>query len=249
MSTQSKNLFSSPDSTKKFNNVVMNVASVDGTTVAYATALPGWRWSTDVKPAAKTDLCQVKHTMLVLSGQMALTFNHDPKETIVKAGDLVVIPAQHDAWVVGNEPVNMVDISPGVKTWGTGDLQAEKTTVEQFITDFFAQIAVLDPAKWFLDNDVQMIRPSGNPLSVAEYVAGMSGKGDIKMESHALKAVKSVKLLGTDAAIVLVEHEEKFSFKENHEHDVALYSITLAKTAHGWRIAHLHRATGKRVAY
>jgi len=61
-----------------------------------------------VKPIAKTKSCQAAHRAYQISGTMT-TVMDDGAEITSKAGDVVNIPPGHDAWVVGNEPVVVVD--------------------------------------------------------------------------------------------------------------------------------------------
>ena len=65
---------------------------------------PGWRWSEDVAPLAKTDTCQVHHQGYVISGSMKIRMD-DGTETEVSAGDLFDLPAGHDAWVTQRRTV------------------------------------------------------------------------------------------------------------------------------------------------
>lgn len=69
---------------------------------------PGWRWSDDVKPIAKTDLCEISHLGYCLSGQMTVRMG-DGTEAEIHAGDVFAIPPGHDAEVVGDEPCVMLD--------------------------------------------------------------------------------------------------------------------------------------------
>ena len=43
---------------------------------------PGWRWSTDVKPIARTESCQTHHQGICLSGQMTVQLNDDTEITL-----------------------------------------------------------------------------------------------------------------------------------------------------------------------
>jgi len=72
---------------------------------------PGWRWSTDVKPIVKTDLCRALHQFCVVSGRLHVVME-DGAEIEVTTGDAGVIPPGHDAWVVGDEPCDFLDFSP-----------------------------------------------------------------------------------------------------------------------------------------
>jgi ketosteroid isomerase-like protein len=80
---------------------------------------PGWRWSVDVKPLAGHDLCQTHHLGFVLSGQMHVQMA-DGTEYTARPGDLFDLPAGHDAWVLGDEPFVMVDVSSEVMRYARG---------------------------------------------------------------------------------------------------------------------------------
>ena len=76
--------------------------------VGLGTFEPGWKWSNDVKPLAATESCQVGHIGYCLSGRMVVRME-DGSETEIAPGDVVHIPAGHDAWTVGDEPCIMID--------------------------------------------------------------------------------------------------------------------------------------------
>ncbi|MFI5360804.1 MAG: cupin domain-containing protein [Elusimicrobiota bacterium] len=82
--------------------------NVNGGVVGKGTFEPGWKWSTHVKPIAKTALCETPHFQYILSGKMKLV-TADGDEYTVAAGDVIKIGAGHDAWVEGNEAVVAVD--------------------------------------------------------------------------------------------------------------------------------------------
>jgi hypothetical protein len=86
----------------------LDVVNIGGGTVGRGTFEPGWRWSKDVKPIAKTDLCEAPHFMYQLSGRMHVAMS-DGSEFESGPGDVSVIPPGHDAWVVGNENVVVID--------------------------------------------------------------------------------------------------------------------------------------------
>jgi quercetin dioxygenase-like cupin family protein len=76
--------------------------------VGLATFKPGWRWSENVKPIAGTDSCQVAHIGYVISGSMTVRMD-DGQETTISAGDVMIAPAGHDAWIEGDEDCVIVD--------------------------------------------------------------------------------------------------------------------------------------------
>lgn len=113
-SPQKKNL-DSPDETRNFEDGKMQIVSVGDVTCGRFVFQPGWKWSESVKPVVKTDSCQLHHTGYIISGRM-MTRMDDGTETELGPGDFGVIPAGHDAWVVGNEPCIGIDFT-GAKTY------------------------------------------------------------------------------------------------------------------------------------
>lgn len=69
---------------------------------------PGWRWSESVKPIAKTESCQVTHLLSLVSGRLVVRMD-DGSTTEYGPGDVGVVPAGHDAWVVGDAPCVLLD--------------------------------------------------------------------------------------------------------------------------------------------
>lgn len=100
--------FARPDEVRKFEKGKVELVKINGTLIGKGTFEPGWRWSKNVKPLAKTALCEAPHFQYVLSGEMRL-MTADGEEHTIKAGDVNKIGAGHDAWVVGSEPVVVVD--------------------------------------------------------------------------------------------------------------------------------------------
>ena len=99
---------SAPDEVRKFDKGKVELVKAGGGTVGRATFEPGWKWSTCIKPLAKTNSCQASHYGYQVSGTL-VTRMDDGTETTSRAGDVLVIPPGHDAWVVGNEPVVFLD--------------------------------------------------------------------------------------------------------------------------------------------
>lgn len=107
MEAEMKNV-SSPDETRRFGHGQIEVVTIGGGMVGRATFQPGWKWSQDVKPIAGTELCEAPHFMYQISGRMKVVMK-DGREFESGPGDVAVIPPGHDAWVIGNEPVVVVD--------------------------------------------------------------------------------------------------------------------------------------------
>ena len=61
-----------------------------------------------VKPLAGTDWCEAPHFQYHISGTLRVQMS-DGTEFDAVAGDVTALPQGHDAWVVGDEPVVVVD--------------------------------------------------------------------------------------------------------------------------------------------
>jgi quercetin dioxygenase-like cupin family protein len=104
-----KNL-SSPEETRPFEDGKgkVELVNLDAGGVGRATFEPGWQWSKHVKPIAGTDRCQAAHTGYFISGRMKVVMD-DGEEAEFGPGDFGVIPAGHDAWIVGDQPCVVID--------------------------------------------------------------------------------------------------------------------------------------------
>jgi len=100
--------FKTPDEVRKFEKGKLELLNVSGGTVGRLTLEPGWRWSTHVKPIAKTEWCEAPHFQYHVSGRIRIKMSNGT-EFEAGPGDITVLPSGHDAWVVGDEPVVLVD--------------------------------------------------------------------------------------------------------------------------------------------
>ncbi|HBG05828.1 MAG: cupin [Geobacteraceae bacterium GWC2_58_44] len=100
--------FASPDEVREFPLGKLELVTVGGATIGRATLQPGWRWATSVQPIAKTLSCEAPHFQYHVSGMLRIAMD-DGREFDCKAGDISLLPTGHDAWVVGDEPVVIVD--------------------------------------------------------------------------------------------------------------------------------------------
>jgi hypothetical protein len=105
--TQHKS-FEKADEVRKFPNGQAEILNIDGADLGRLVLQPGWRWSNDVKPIAGTPSCEAPHFQYHVSGRLAVRMD-DGTEFIAGPGDVTSLPKGHDAWVVGNEPVVVVD--------------------------------------------------------------------------------------------------------------------------------------------
>jgi mannose-6-phosphate isomerase-like protein (cupin superfamily) len=108
--TLQRKTLSRPDDTRSFDKGRVELVTVNEVTFGRATLQPGWKWSTCVKPIAKTHSCEAAHLQYHVSGRLCVTMD-DGTQQEFGPGDVSFIPPGHDAWVVGNEPVVLIDIS------------------------------------------------------------------------------------------------------------------------------------------
>lgn len=101
--------FDKPDETRPFEGKGMSeVVMVAGRPIARGTYEPGWRWSSNIKPIAGTELCEVSHLAYCLQGRMRIHMR-DGSEQEITPGEVVAIAPGHDADVVGDEDCVLVD--------------------------------------------------------------------------------------------------------------------------------------------
>ena len=108
MSKLLKKNFNLPDEKRPIAKGKVEVVKLDDLQVIRNTFEPGWRWSESIKPIAKTESCQVPHLLSLVSGRLAVRLD-DGSTAEFGPGDVGVIPAGHDAWVVGDVPCVNID--------------------------------------------------------------------------------------------------------------------------------------------
>lgn len=110
--------FTEPDEVREFPNGKAEIVKIGGGEVGRLVFQPGWRWAKDVKPLAKTDSCEAPHFQYHVSGRLAILMD-DGTQMEAGPGDVTSLPCGHDAWVVGDEPVVVVDWF-GASTYAKG---------------------------------------------------------------------------------------------------------------------------------
>jgi mannose-6-phosphate isomerase-like protein (cupin superfamily) len=110
MKTMIKKTMNNPEEVRTFPKGKLELVSFDEVTFGKATFLPGWKWSESIKPTAGTHSCQAPHTNYHLSGRLHVVMD-DGSEMEFGPGDIGIIPPGHDAWVVGDEPCVVVDVT------------------------------------------------------------------------------------------------------------------------------------------
>jgi hypothetical protein len=100
--------FDKPDEHVAKGGVEIDVLQVGDMKVKRATYPPGWKFSTHMGAPQ----CQDTHVGYTVSGRLIAEFSDG---TRIEAGprSVFVIPAGHDAWVVGDEPFVIVQFDEG----------------------------------------------------------------------------------------------------------------------------------------
>jgi hypothetical protein len=108
MANAEQKSFDDPDETRTFENGQVDLVRMGEGEVGRLTLQPGWRWSEHVKPIAGTEWCEAPHFQYHLAGTLRIQMS-DGSELDATPGDVTALPSGHDAWVVGAEPVVVVD--------------------------------------------------------------------------------------------------------------------------------------------
>jgi hypothetical protein len=69
---------------------------------------PGFHWSKDMKPAVGTDFCMHAHVGFLAHGEIHIEYS-DGCIIEHRAPQIVAIDPEHDGWVVGKEPVVLIE--------------------------------------------------------------------------------------------------------------------------------------------
>ena len=100
--------FAQSDEVRTFEKGYAEILRVGGMEIGRLVFQPGWRWSEHVKPIAGTELCEAPHFQYHLSGTLRIR-SVDGQEFDATPGQVTSLPGGHDAWVVGDEDVVVVD--------------------------------------------------------------------------------------------------------------------------------------------
>lgn len=107
--------FDIPDEVREFANGRLELLNISGAIVGRAVLEPGWRWATSIQSIAGTKSCEAPHFQYHVAGVLRVKMD-DGSEFDCRPGDLSRIPPGHDAWVVGDESVVIVDFQ-GMVDW------------------------------------------------------------------------------------------------------------------------------------
>ena len=100
--------FAEPDETRTFGNGHLDILRIGGSDIGRLVLAPGWRWSEHVKPIAGTELCEAPHFQYHVAGTLRIQMA-DGTQFDAKPGAVTSLPSGHDAWVVGDDEVVVID--------------------------------------------------------------------------------------------------------------------------------------------
>jgi class 3 adenylate cyclase len=99
-----------PEQVRSFPNGRIETVTHDETTIGRFVLEPGWRWSRDVGPIARTRSCQIHHLGVVVRGRLRVRSDAgDVCEFAVD--DVYDIPPGHDAESVGDEAFEGIEFA------------------------------------------------------------------------------------------------------------------------------------------
>jgi class 3 adenylate cyclase len=134
--------FDAPDQARNVPGASLRVVHVGEVAVGHGIWEPGWRWSVDLQPIARTPSCENHHLGYALSG--ALEVLTDAGDTLViHGGSAYEIPPGHDAWVVGDEPFVTVEWTSSRLVGLAPEGPAERVLATVLFTDIVDSTATL----------------------------------------------------------------------------------------------------------
>lgn len=93
---------------REIGNVRLEVGRAGAARVKRMVYPAGFRWSIDMKPIVGTDLCMHAHVGFLARGEIHIEYA-DGCVVEHKAPQIVAIEPGHDGWVVGREPVVLIE--------------------------------------------------------------------------------------------------------------------------------------------
>jgi hypothetical protein len=93
---------------RKIGHVQLEVGRAGAARVKRMIYPAGFRWSIDMKPVVGTDLCMHAHVGFLARGEIHIEYA-DGCVVEHKAPQIVAIDPGHDGWVVGKEPVVLIE--------------------------------------------------------------------------------------------------------------------------------------------
>ena len=184
--------FDAPDEVRRFPKGIVTLVRVGSVTIGRGVLEPGFRWSTSLKPIQGTPSCQIHHLQLLLQGRFHVEMDNGETAEI-GPGDVFDVPPGHDVWVVGDEPVVLVDVFGNIGALGVpGENERLVTTlVMSDIVDSTLTAVRLGDAAWkqLLAEHNRIIRTQFDRFRGRE--VNTTGDGFLAMFGSAAGALRS----------------------------------------------------------
>ena len=184
--------FDTPDEVRRFPKGSITLVRVGSVTIGRGTLEPGFRWSTSLKPIQGTPSCQIHHLQLMLQGRFHIEMD-DGETAEIGPGDVFDVPPGHDVWVVGDEPVVVVDVLGNIGALGApGEHERLVTTLLMSdIVDSTPTATRLGDAAWkqVLAEHNRLIRAQFDRFRGTE--VNTTGDGFLAMFGSAAGAIRS----------------------------------------------------------
>ena len=109
--------FEDPDDLRETPLLRVALARIGSHTIGRGRVEPGWHWAEHLGPIMRAESCPVHHVQVLLSGHFTVRMD-DGEEVAFQAGDVMDVPPGHDCWVVGDEPVDLLDFAGNIDALG-----------------------------------------------------------------------------------------------------------------------------------
>ena len=123
-----------PDEVRRFQLGTGELTRVGSHVIGRGVLAPGWRWSTHMGPIMGTPSCPVHHVQVLLAGRFAVRMDGG-EEIEFAPNDVFDVPPGHDAWVVGDEPAVLLDVSGNIAAIGVSQEHERVVTTTLLMTD------------------------------------------------------------------------------------------------------------------
>lgn len=133
--------FDVPDERDEFALGHSDIITLGALTLGREVLEPGWKWSTHVKPLVGTELCEVRHVGIQLSGRWRCVAR-DGTQVEIGPGEAFDVDAGHDSWVVGDEPSLAINFMGA--EYATPSDRAEHVLATLLFTDIVGSTALVE---------------------------------------------------------------------------------------------------------
>lgn len=120
LAMQKANFFNDGAEVEKIGRIVKRTAKLDGLSATLVTFGRGASVAEDAVASgyfpAGVSACPLSHVAYILEGAIRIRQN-DGSEEIFRAGDLMLLPPDHEAWTVGDQDCVFIEFSRGAEDY------------------------------------------------------------------------------------------------------------------------------------